>query len=111
VDWRNEAMLAGHRAVDAATAAAKAETFSPPPKPIPPACKPKQGSMEWKGAQDDGLSWAGPLPVYKTRRCVFTLGFFACNPGWIPPANSHLLDDRDAPDRSPSSVPDPNVCD
>lgn len=97
---------------EAAAAAKKAETFSPPPKALAEPCKPPPRSMEFKGNDDaPGLHWVGPLPVLVTERCAFTLGAFACAFGRKPEANGHLLDDMKDPDRSRSSVPDPNKCD
>ncbi len=68
--------------------------------------------MEWNGEEDRRVIWAGLLPAFRVgKRCVVTLGFFACDLNEIPEANSHLLDDMRSPDRPRSSVPDPKVCD
>jgi hypothetical protein len=111
VDWGREASLAARRAA-LQNGGEEQKTFSPPPKPLPKPCKPKESSMEWNGDEDRAVTWAGPLPVFKVgKRCVVTIGFFACNLSEIPEANSHLLDDMRKPDRATSSVPDPSICD
>ncbi len=111
VDWGREATLAARRAARQ-SGGGEQQTFSPPPKTLPKPCKPKESSMEWNGDEDRAVTWAGPLPVFKVgKRCVVTIGFFACNLSEIPEANSHLLDDMRKPDRATSSVPDPNICD
>ncbi len=111
VDWGREATLAARRAAGSA-GREEQKTFSPAPRTIPEPCKPKESSMQWNGAEDRTVTWAGPLPVFKVgKRCVVTIGFFACNLSEIPEANSHLLDDMRKPDRATSSVPDPHICD
>jgi hypothetical protein len=67
--------------------------------------------MEWKGAENPGVHWAGPIPILVTERCVITIGFASCVLGKLPEPNSHLLDDMKDPTLSRSSVPDPNICD
>jgi hypothetical protein len=111
VDWSRQGTLAAQRAA-AKAAQGEQKTFSPSPVTIPEPCKPKKSSMAWNGQEDRKVVWAGPLPVFKVgKRCIVTIGFFACNLNEIPEANSHLLDDMRKPDRATSSVPDPNICD
>ena len=110
VNWTSESTLAARRAAD--RLATEQTTFSAPPKALPKPCVPRKSSMEWNGAEDRSVTWFGPFPVFKIgKRCVVTIGAFACNLGEIPEANSHLLDDMRAPDRPESSVPDPKICD
>lgn len=82
------------------------------PKVLAKPCKPKERSMEWKGQEDRRVGMAGPLPYVKLgKRCVLVAIFPMCVLGELPEANGHLLDDMQDPQRSRSSVPDPNVCD
>lgn len=109
VDWAREGKLAARRAaLDSARPQQKG--FSPDPKTIPKPCVSRKSSMEWKGEEDRKVQWVGILPVFRLGNCMVTIGAFACSLG-KPQANGHLLDDMRSPDRSPSSVPDPNICD
>jgi hypothetical protein len=109
-DWAERWDLAVRRAGEK-LASPDRVTFSEPPKTIPKPCKPKESSMEWNGAANPGVHWVGPLPILVTKRCEITIGFFSCTLGALPPPNVHLLDDMKDPNRSRSSVPDPNICD
>ncbi len=112
VDWSQQSLLAAQRAAAAAAAAGQHDTFSPPPKVIPGTCKPRQGSMEWKGEEDRAVTMDGIFPVFRMgKRCVIVLVLPYCVLNKLPEANQHLLDDMNDPQRSHSSVPDPNVCD
>jgi len=93
-------------------AAAKRDTFSPPPKTVGSGCKPKDSSMEWRGEEDRRAGMAGILPYFRAgKRCVIVLFIPQCTLGDLPEANGHLLDDMKDADRPHSSVPDPNNCD
>jgi hypothetical protein len=109
VNWSREAVLAAQ--AFARAEAAKDDTFSPPPTGIYEPCKPKESSMQWKGKDDRRAGFSGGLPFVRLGSCTITLGAFGCGFGGTPEANGHLLDDMNDPDRSRSSVPDPNVCD
>jgi hypothetical protein len=112
VDFAATADLSAKRIAAAAAAAEqRGDSFGPPPKVLAKPCVPKESSMEWKGEENPGLKWYGPIPILVTKRCVFTLGVFSCVLGDLPPANGHLFDDMKDPNRSRSSVPDPNICD
>ena len=108
VDWANEASLVARRAGQS-IGAPKAEPFSEGPDGVIKPCVPKERSMEWKGEENPGVHWHGPIPVLITGNCMITIGFFACTGGSKP--NEHLLDDMQDPTRSRSSVPDARVCD
>lgn len=109
IDWNNEGKLAAKRAAQA-SGEPKQQGFSPDPKTIRKPCVTRKSSMEWKGEEDRKVTWVGILPVFRLGNCMVTIGAFACSFG-KPEANGHLLDDMRSPDRSPSSVPDPNICD
>jgi hypothetical protein len=115
VDWSREIASAAKRSLEAAAAAEAATARNPmnqKPKVLAKPCKPKERSMEWKGQEDRRVTMAGPLPVVKiNKRCALVLIFPMCVLGELPEANGHLLDDMADPERSRSSVPDPNVCD
>jgi hypothetical protein len=95
VDWRNEASQVARRAGNAIGGPPPREGFSEPPKVLPKACVPKESSLKWK---DENTSKGGS--------CALTLGY-SCRDR----ANWHLFDDMKDPQRAPSSVPDPNICD
>jgi hypothetical protein len=109
VDWRSEGKLAARRAAKSAVEPQQ-HGFSPEPKTIRKPCVPRKSSMEWKGEEDRKVRWDKIIPVFKIGNCMVTIGAFACSLG-EPEVNGHLLDDMRSPDRSPSSVPDPNICD
>jgi hypothetical protein len=108
VDWANEASLVARRAGQS-IGAPKAEPFSEGPQGVIQPCVPREKSMEWKGEENPGVHWHGPIPVLITGNCMITIGFFACTGGSKP--NEHLLDDMQDPTRSRSSVPDARICD
>jgi hypothetical protein len=111
VNWTQEGALAARRAAERLEND-RQKTFSPLPKTAKRPCEPKESSMEWNGEQDRRVTWVGPIPVFRVgKRCIVTLGAFACALGEQAEANSHLLDDMRKPDRPRSSVPDPHVCD
>ena len=104
IDWYGEARKAAARG---AAKANEPSTFSPPPKVLHQACKPRKSSFEWNPEEKKvGLL---PLPYVRLGDCIIGLGFFNCQAG--PPANGHLFDDLKKGDRPVSSVPDPNTCD
>ena len=105
IDWYGQAASA------AARSAAKGDqppTFSPPPKVVHQACKPKKQSFEWN--PEEKKAGLLPLPYVRVGNCIIMLGFFSCSSEG-PPANGHLFDDLRKGDRPVSSVPDPNTCD
>jgi hypothetical protein len=105
IDWYGEARKAAARG---AAKANESSTFSPPPKVIQQACKPKKHSFEWNPEpKKAGLL---PLPFVVLGNCVVGLGFFTCNLSGPPEANGHLFDDLKKGDRPVSSVPDPHTC-
>lgn len=105
IDWRAEGAAAAAR--QAAPAAPTG--FSAPPKVARKACEPPKSSWEWNPEpRKAGLT---PLPYIVLGRCVVGLGFFGCALQKPPEANSHLLDDMRDGKTSPSSVPDPDICD
>lgn len=68
--------------------------------------------MEWKGKEDRRVGMDGIFPYFRVgKHCVIVLVVPMCTLGDLPEANGHLLDDMDDPDRSRSSVPDPDTCD
>jgi hypothetical protein len=95
VDWTNAARLSARRIGQALGGPPPKETFSEPPEALAKPCVPKESSLKWKGTEPrtNGI-------------CALTLGY-SCRDR----ANWHLLDDMKDPERSTSSVPDPNVCD
>jgi hypothetical protein len=95
VDWANEASLAARRAGNAISAPPANETFSEPPKALPKPCVPKESSLKWKSEQPPSSG-----------SCALTLGY-SCKDR----DNWHLLDDMKDPQRAPSSVPHPTICD
>ncbi len=110
VDWANAASRAARRAGEA-SATSKSDTFSPLPKTMPKACKPKR-SMEWRGQEDRRFGMTGGVPYVKLNdHCVLVALIPMCVMGKLPEANGHLLDDMKDPNRTHSSVPDPNTCD
>jgi len=105
VDWRAEGAAAAARQA----AAAAPSGFSAPPKVARKACEPPKSSWEWNPEpKKAGLT---PLPYIVLGRCVVGLGLFGCALQKPPEANSHLLDDMRDGKTSPSSVPDPAICD
>jgi hypothetical protein len=111
VDWTQEGALAARRAAEQPKDD-RQKSFSPLPKTAKSPCVPKESSMEWNGEQDRRVTWAGPIPVFRVgKRCIVTLGAFACGLGGQAETNGHLLDDMRKPDRPRSSVPDPHICD
>jgi len=111
VDWAQEGTAAAQRTAKRSDNGQQ-KTFSALPETAPEPCVPKESSMKWNGKEDRRVTWAGPLPVFKIgKRCVVTIGAFACSLGELPEPNSHLLDDMRAADRPSSSVPDPHFCD
>lgn len=108
VDWHAQAAEAAAR--QATAGGGEATTFSPAPQTVRKPCEPRESSFQWNPEQPR----AGLLPLPYVRigeRCVVGLGFFSCTLGELPPPNSHLFDDMKAGAGSPSSVPDPNICD
>lgn len=106
VDWYGEAANAAARN---ATKADQPPTFSPPPKVLRQACKPRESSFKWN--PEEKKAGLLPLPWVKVANCVVGLRFFSCDLGGPPAANAHLFDDLKKGDRPVSSVPDPNTCD
>lgn len=112
LDWAQRAQLAARRSVDAGEAQkAQGESFSPAPEVMRKPCTPKKSNLDTAKPDETGFHMAGPLPVYVGKRCVFTLGFFACGLGKPPEPRSDLFDDMKGPAGAPSSVPHPEVCD
>jgi hypothetical protein len=112
LDWSQRAQLAARRSVDAGEAQkAQGESFSPAPEVMRKPCTPKKSNLDTAKPDETGFHMAGPLPVYVGKRCVFTLGFFACGLGKPPEPRSDLFDDMKGPAGAPSSVPHPEVCD
>jgi hypothetical protein len=95
VDWANEASLAARRAGRSIGAPAPEATFSEAPKVLAKPCVPKESSLKWKSEEEP-----------RTGSCMLTLGYSCADR-----ANWHLLDDMKDPERAPSSVPHPNICD
>ena len=104
IDWYAEAAKSAARSADGK---GEPSTFSPPPKVVHQACKPKKSSFEWN--PEEKKAGLLPLPYVRLGNCIVGLGFFNCQAG--PPANGHLFDDLKKGDRPVSSVPDPNTCD
>lgn len=110
VDWAHEATVVARNA--SASSGRRNETFSPPPKVLGKACKPKESSMEWNGQSDRRVTMAGVVPIFRlNRRCVLALIMPFCVLGSLPEANNHLLNDMGQQDPTRSSVPDPDHCD
>ena len=95
VDWGNESSLVARSAGNAIGAPPAANTFSEPPRPLPKPCVPKESSLQWKSEQPRS-----------TGSCGLTLGY-SCKDR----DNWHLFDDMKDPQRAPSSVPHPTICD
>ena len=76
-----------------------------PRKPSTPCSKAQQKQPEFTGRQSYYAS--GFIPYVRIgKRCIVGLGFWGCQLGKLPQANSHLLDGMTDPDRPGSSVPD-----
>jgi hypothetical protein len=110
IDWLGEAAAFGRRRAEPKGP----DTFSPPPETVRKACTPPESSFVWNPELPRAGFTRTPIPLPFVRlgeRCVVGLGFFGCNVGALPKANSHLFDDMEEGKTRESSVPDPNVCD
>ena len=71
-----------------------------------PKCRKKRSSFEWN-AEPKRAGFENGLPYVRLgKRCILILGLVGCALGAAPPANGHLFDDLNDPDRDRSSVPD-----
>ena len=105
IDWYGEAADAAARSATRGDQS----TFSPPPKVLRQACKPKRSSFEWN-PEEKKVGYL-PVPYLRVGNCIVGPGLFACDLNGPPPANGHLFDELKKGERPVSSVPDPNTCD
>jgi len=111
IDWYAAAAAAA--AASGGSEASPAEkSFSPPPRTIRQACKPRKSSFEWNPEKKIVGITPGPLPLpyVMIGPCMVVLTVFNCEFG-AAEVNSHLLDDMKDRDFAKSSVPDATLCD
>ena len=106
IDWNLEARRSARYAVES--------SLKPGPKrigeqPVSPFREKKKSSHEfqWDPEPNKAGLASGFIPYVRIgKRCILGLGFWGCQLGKLPEANSHLLDGMTDPDRPRSSVPD-----
>ena len=107
IDWDFEAEVAADDWVgELARHATRKCDDSDKPGSWRPKCRKHHSSFEWN-AEPQRAGFENGLPYVRLgKRCVLILGIVGCALGAAAPANGHLFDDLNDPDRDRSSVPD-----